>query len=86
MKAAGNEALNLELDPFVQHDSVCYWSDWLGWVRASRYGGLELPITANDGSFRYFTPPLQLGESVITITQQNSGGGVNPWQKMVVIQ
>jgi hypothetical protein len=24
MKAAGNEALNLELDPFVQHDSACY--------------------------------------------------------------
>ena len=43
-------------------------------------------MTANAGSFCYFAPPLQIGESVITITQQNSCGGVNPRQKKVVIQ
>jgi hypothetical protein len=39
-----------------------------------------------DGTFHYFTPPLPAGESVITVTAQNSAGGVNTRQQKVVIQ
>ena len=44
------------------------------------------PMLSADGSFHYFTPPLPLGESVITITAQNARGGVNTQQRKVVIQ
>jgi len=43
-------------------------------------------MITNDGSFHYFTPSLPPGESVITVTAQNSQGGVNTQQKKVVIQ
>ena len=39
--------------------------------------GREVPVISADGTFHYFTPPLPAGESVITITAQNSKGGVN---------
>ena len=39
--------------------------------------GREVPVVGEDGSFHYFTPPFLAGESVITITAQNSKGGVN---------
>jgi len=48
--------------------------------------GREVPLIAGDGTFRYFTPPLPAGESLITITAQNAQGGVNTVQKKVVIQ
>jgi len=48
--------------------------------------GREVPVVSNDGSFHFFTPPLPMGESVITITAQNVKGGVNTLQKKVVIQ
>jgi hypothetical protein len=48
--------------------------------------GREVPMMSNDGTFHYFTPPLPIGESVITITAQNARGGVNTQQKKVVIQ
>jgi hypothetical protein len=43
-------------------------------------------MVTNDGSFHYFTPPLPTGESTITVTAQNSKGGVNTKQEKVVIQ
>jgi hypothetical protein len=48
--------------------------------------GREVPIVTTDGTFHYFTPPLPAGESVITVTAQNSTGGVNTRQQKVVIQ
>jgi hypothetical protein len=48
--------------------------------------GHEVPVVAADGRFRYFMPPLPAGESIITITAQNSRGGVNTQQEKVVIE
>jgi len=48
--------------------------------------GREVPIVADDGTFHYFTPPLPNGENMITVTAQNSKGGVNTRQEKVVIQ
>jgi len=78
--------INLELDPFVQHGHV------LELVGKTEIGarvmvdGREVPVVAQDGTFHYFTPPLQQGESMITVTAQNAKGGVNTVQKKVVIQ
>jgi hypothetical protein len=79
-------AINLELDPFVQHGHVI---EVLGKTESGArvmVNGREVPMIAPDGTFHYFTPPLPAGESVITITAQNSQGGVNTQQKKVVIQ
>jgi hypothetical protein len=48
--------------------------------------GFEVPSVKSDGSFSFFTPALPAGENVITITAQNSKGGVKTLQKKVVIQ
>jgi len=48
--------------------------------------GHEVAVVNTDGSFRYFTPPLPNGETMITITAQNAKGGVNTQQQRVVIQ
>ena len=79
-------AINLELDPFVQHGHVI---EVLGKTESGArvmVNGREVPMIAPDGTFHYFTPPLPAGESVITVTAQNSQGGVNTQQKKVVIQ
>jgi hypothetical protein len=79
-------AMLLELEPFVQHGRVI---EVIGKTEADArvmVNGREVPMLATDGSFRYFTPPLPNGESVITITAQNSKGGVNTQQKKIVIQ
>ena len=48
--------------------------------------GMEVPFVGDDGTFHYFTPPLTAGENIITVTAQNSKGGVNTRQAKVVIQ
>ena len=48
--------------------------------------GREVTFVTNDGTFHYFTPPLPTGENTITVTAQNSHGGVNTKQQKVVIQ
>jgi hypothetical protein len=48
--------------------------------------GQQVPVLHSDGSFEFFTPPLSDGENVITITAQNSKGGVKTTQRKVVIQ
>ena len=48
--------------------------------------GQEVPIVSTDGGFQYFTPPLPNGENLITVTAQNTHGGVRTVQKKVVIQ
>ena len=48
--------------------------------------GAEVPYIAADGSFQFFTPPLPNGENTITVTAQNTKGGVKTRQQKVVIQ
>jgi len=85
-KGHGTEAIDLELDPFVQHGHVLELTGKTEVGARVMVNGQEVPVVAGDGKFHYFTPPLPLGESVITITAQNKQGGVNTLQKKVVIQ
>jgi hypothetical protein len=85
-KGTQDVALALELETFVQHGHVI---EVRGKTEASArvmVNGEEVPFIATDGTFHYFTPPLPNGENVITITAQNSKGGVNTQQKKIVIQ
>jgi len=79
-------AINLELEPMVQHGHVIELTGKTEVGARVMVNGREVPIIGNDGKFHYFTPSLPPGESVITITAQNSKGGVNTQQKKVVIQ
>jgi len=78
--------LSLELDPFIQHGHVLEMTGKTEAGARVMVNGAEVPMIGSDGRFHYFTPPLATGESVITITAQNSKGGVNTLQKKVVIQ
>jgi FecR protein len=79
-------AINLELDPLMQHGRVIELAGKTEVGARVMVNGREVPVVGADGSFHYFTPPLPPGESVITITAQNSKGGVNTLQKKVEIQ
>lgn len=85
-KGKETEAINLELDPFIQHGHVIEVQGKTEVGARVMVNGREVPIVATDGTFHYFTPPLPMGEAVITITAQNAKGGVNTQQKKVVIQ
>ena len=78
--------LRLEVDPFIQHGHVIEVAGRTETGARVMVNGREVPIIASDGSFRFFTPPLPNGESVITITAQNARGGVSTQQKKIVIQ
>jgi hypothetical protein len=81
-----DSGLSLELEPFVQHGRII---EVRGKTEASArvmVNGGEVPVISSDGKFQYLTPPLPNGENVITITAQNSHGGVNTQTKKVVIQ
>jgi len=43
-------------------------------------------VVGGDGSFHHFTNPLPTGENMITVTAQNTKGGVNTVTKPLVIQ
>jgi FecR protein len=85
-KGKDSVAINLELDPFVQHGHVLEVSGKTEDGARVMVNGREVPIVGPDGTFHFFTLPLPTGESVITVTAQNSKGGVNTQQKKVVIQ
>ena len=85
-KGGDSGTLNLELDPFVQHGHVIEVTGKTEVGGRVMVNGREVPMVSTDGTFHYFTPPLPIGESVITITAQNARGGVNTQQKKVVIQ
>lgn len=78
--------ISLDLEPFVQHGHVIELTGKTEVGARVMVNGTEVPVVGGDGSFHYFTPPLPPGESVITITAQNSKGGVNTQQKTVIIQ
>lgn len=79
-------AINLELDPFIQHGHVLELTGKTEIGARVMVNGREVPVVGGDGGFHYFTPPLPAGESVITVTAQDSKGGVNTLQKKVLIQ
>jgi hypothetical protein len=85
-RSAEKVELSLDLDPFIQHGHVIEVQGKTETGARVMVNGKEVPIVADDGSFHYFTPPLPNGENMITVTAQNSKGGVNTRQEKVVIQ
>jgi hypothetical protein len=78
--------ISLDLDPFIQHGHVLELTGKTEAGARVMVNGREVPLVGTDGAFHYFTPPLPVGESVITITAQNAKGGVNTLQKKIVMQ
>jgi hypothetical protein len=85
-KGKENEAIDLELDPFIQHGHVIEVTGKTQVGARVMVNGSEVPMLTADGEFHYFTPPLPTGEAVITVTAQTAQGGVNTQQKKIVIQ
>ncbi len=85
-KGKQNEAIDLELDPFIQHGHVIEVAGKTQIGARVMVNGREVPMISTDGTFHYFTPPLATGEAVITVTAQTSQGGVNTQQKKIIIQ
>jgi hypothetical protein len=81
-----NAALALELDPLVQHGHVIEIKGKTDPTAKVMVNGEEVPVVGGDGTFRYYTPPLPQGENVITVTAQNTKGGVNTQTKKIVVQ
>ncbi len=80
------DAIDLELDPFIQHGHVIEVTGKTQTGARVMVNGSEVPMIGADGSFHYFTPPLPNGEAVITVTAQTAQGGVNTQQKKILIQ
>ena len=80
------EAIDLELDPFIQHGHVIEITGKTQTGARVMVNGSNVPMVTGDGSFHYFTPPMPQGEAVITVTAQTAQGGVNTQQKKIVIQ
>lgn len=80
------EAIDLELDPFIQHGHVIEVTGKTQKGARVMVNGSNVPMIAADGSFHYFMPPMPPGEAVITVTAQTAQGGVNTQQKKIVIQ
>ncbi len=76
----------LQLSPFVQHGRVIEVRGKTEPKARVMVNGQQVPVLHPDGSFEFFTPPLSDGENVITITAQNSKGGVKTTQRKIVIQ
>jgi len=85
-KSKQAEVIDLELDPFIQHGHVIEISGKTQVGARVMVNGREVPMVTTDGTFHYFTPPLQTGEAVITVTAQTAQGGVNTQQKKIIIQ
>jgi hypothetical protein len=85
-KGKQTEAIDLELDPFIQHGHVIEVTGKTQIGARVMVNGREVPMVTSDGTFHYFTPPLATGEAVITVTAQTSQGGVNTQQKKIIIQ
>jgi hypothetical protein len=85
-KGKQSEAIELDLDPFIQHGHVIEVTGKTQTGARVMVNGSEVPMLTGDGSFHYFTPPLPTGEAVITVTAQTAQGGVNTQQKKIIIQ
>jgi hypothetical protein len=85
-KGPENVSIALELSPLVQHGHVIEIKGKTEVNARVMVNGQEVPIVSADGGFQYFTPPLPNGENLITVTAQNTHGGVRTLQKKVLIQ
>ncbi|HET7892960.1 MAG TPA: hypothetical protein VFL34_15645 [Candidatus Sulfotelmatobacter sp.] len=85
-KGKQTEAIELDLDPFVQHGHVIEVTGKTQVGARVMVNGSEVPMINSDGAFHYFTPPLPTGEAVITVTAQTAQGGVNTQQQKIIIQ
>ena len=85
-KGKQTDAIDLELDPFIQHGHVIEVTGKTQRGARVMVNGSEVPMISSDGQFHYFMPPLPTGEAVITVTAQTAQGGVNTQQKKIVIQ
>jgi hypothetical protein len=85
-KGKQNGAIELDLDPFIQHGHVIEVTGKTQVGARVMVNGREVPMLSTDGTFHYFTPPLATGEAVITVTAQTAQGGVNTQQKKIIIQ
>jgi hypothetical protein len=85
-KAPDNTALALDLSPFIQHGHVIEVKGRTEPGARVMVNGQQVPMVGGDGSFQFFTSPLPNGAHMITITAQNSKGGVRTEQKRVVIE
>jgi FecR protein len=86
VKAKEKIELALDIDPLVQHGHVIEVTGKTEAGARVMVNGREVPIVGDDGTFHYFTPPLANGETLLTVTAQNSKGGVNTHREKVVIQ
>lgn len=78
--------VGLQLDPLVQHGRVIEVKGKTDPTARVMVNGEEVAVVGGDGTFRYYTPQLPEGENVITVTAQNTKGGVNTQTKKVVVQ
>jgi hypothetical protein len=85
-KGKQTAAIELDLDPFIQHGHVIEVTGKTQIGARVMVNGREVPMVTTDGTFHYFTPPLDTGEAVITVTAQTAQGGVNTQQKKIIIQ
>jgi FecR protein len=85
-KGKQSAAIDLELDPFIQHGHIIEVTGKTQVGARVMVNGREVPMFSTDGTFHYFTPPLTPGEAVITVTAQTAQGGVNTQQKKIIIQ
>lgn len=85
-KGAETAPMMLELEQFIQHGHVIEVRGKTEVNARVMVNGQEVPMIASDGRFQFLTPPLPTGENLITVTAQNTKGGVRTEQKKVVIQ
>lgn len=85
-RAADSGSVTLELQPFVQHGHIIEIKGRTDMGARVMVNGHEAPMVNGDGTFQFFTPPLPKGENTITVTAQNTKGGVKTEQKRIVIE
>jgi hypothetical protein len=79
-------SMALDIQPFIQHGHVIEIKGKTDPQARVMVNGSEVPFIKGDGTFSFFTPPLPRGENIITVTAQNTRGGVKTQQKRVVIE
>jgi Glucodextranase, domain B len=85
-KGPESVTIPLELENFIQHGHVIEVRGKTEPNARVMVNGQEVPLVTSDGSFQFLTAPLPSGENILTITAQNTKGGVNTKQKKIVIQ
>src|SRR5262249_9557051 len=71
-KANDPGALALTLDPFVQQGHVIELTGKTVVGARVMVNGHEVPVVSPEGRFHYFPPPLPTGETLITVTAQDT--------------